>query len=150
MLYVSGARVSELTGLRWRDVSENGDAGQLTLHGKGGKDRVVLLSVDTWARLVALRGDAGQDDPVFRSKKGGHLTTRQVARIVKDAATRAGLENADDVSPHWFRHAHASHALDRGAPVHLVQTTLGHASLTTTSKYSHARPGDSSGRYLSV
>jgi integrase/recombinase XerD len=150
VLYVSGARVSEITTLRWRDVAQNGDAGQLTLHGKGGKDRVVLLSADTWSRLVALRQNAGGDAPVFQSRKGGHLTTRQVARIVKDAANRAGLENAGDVSPHWFRHAHASHALDRGAPVHLVQQTLGHASLTTTSKYSHARPGDSSGRYLPV
>lgn len=55
-----------------------------------------------------------------------------------------------DVSPHWLRHAHASHALDRGAPVHLVKDTLGHASLATTSQYAHARPGDSSARYLGV
>ena len=52
------------------------------------------------------------------------------------------------MSAHWLRHAHVSHALDRGAPVHLVQATVGHASLTTTSRYAHARPGDSSSRYL--
>jgi integrase/recombinase XerD len=51
---------------------------------------------------------------------------------------------------HWLRHAHVSHALDRGAPAHLVQQTVGHASLTTTSRYAHARPNDSSARYLAV
>ena len=62
------------------------------------------------------------------------------------AAARAGLSAA--VSAHWLRHAHVSHALDRGAPAHLVQATVGHANLSTTSKYAHARPSDSSSRYL--
>jgi len=61
-------------------------------------------------------------------------------------AARAGLDPA--VSAHWLRHAHASHSLDRGAPIHLVQATLGHASVATTGKYLHARPSDSSARYL--
>jgi integrase/recombinase XerD len=71
-----------------------------------------------------------------------------VKRIVKAAANRAGIEAP--VSPHWLRHAHASHALDRSAPIHLVQATLGHASVSTTGKYLHARPEDSSARYLGV
>ncbi|HMG32742.1 MAG TPA: site-specific integrase [Blastocatellia bacterium] len=50
--------------------------------------------------------------------------------------------------PHWLRHAHASHSLDRGAPIHLVQTTLGLASVATTGRYLHARPTESSGKYL--
>ena len=53
-------------------------------------------------------------------------------------------------APHWLRHAHASHALDHGAPIHLVQATLGHSSVATTSLYLHARPGDSSARFLST
>ena len=65
---------------------------------------------------------------------------------LKIAAKRAGLSPA--VSAHWLRHAHVSHALDRGAPAHLVQATVGHASLATTSRYAHARPSDSSSRYL--
>ena len=65
---------------------------------------------------------------------------------MKRAAARAGIDLP--VSPHWFRHAHASHALDRGAPIHLVQATLGHASIATTGRYLHARPRDSSSRYL--
>jgi integrase/recombinase XerD len=69
-----------------------------------------------------------------------------VERIVAKAAQRAGLEGK--VSPHWLRHSHASHALDHQAPVHLVKETLGHSNLATTGKYLHARPGESSGRYL--
>ena len=68
--------------------------------------------------------------------------------MVLGAAQRAGFEAP--VSPHLFRHAHASHALDRGAPVHLVAQTLGHASIATTGRYAHARPSDSSSRYLAV
>ncbi len=67
---------------------------------------------------------------------------------MKVAAERYGLGKA--VSPHFFRHAHASHSLDRGAPIHLVQSTLGHASVATTGRYTHARPGESSGRYLAI
>ena len=55
---------------------------------------------------------------------------------------------SEKVSPHWLRHAHASHALERGAPIHLVQATLGHATLATTGRYLHAMPSDSSARYL--
>ena len=66
--------------------------------------------------------------------------------MVKAAARRAGLSGA--VSAHWLRHAHASHALDRSAPLHLVQATLGHADLKTTGRYTHARPTESSATYL--
>jgi integrase/recombinase XerD len=148
LLYAAGLRVSELVGLTWADVQARGDTGQVVVYGKGGKTRVVLLSTETWAELVALRGDAGAEAPVFRSRKGGALTTPQVWRIVRAAAQRSGIAAA--VSPHWLRHAHASHALDRGAPIHLVQATLGHASVATTGKYLHARPTDSSARYLAV
>jgi len=79
------------------------------------------------------------------------LSQVQVNRVVKAAAMRVpGLERkvAAKVSPHWLRHAHASHAMDRGAPVHLVKDTLGHASVATTGRYLHARPTDSSSLYL--
>jgi len=76
------------------------------------------------------------------------LQPTAVLRIVRRAAQRAGMNVA--VSPHWLRHAHASHALDRGAPIHLVQATLGHASIITTGRYLHARPTDSSSRFLGL
>ncbi|MDT0631429.1 tyrosine-type recombinase/integrase [Rubrivirga litoralis] len=165
LFYASGGRVSELAGLRWRDCVERSlergrPTGQVTLYGKGGKTRRVLLSADTWAVLEGHRqrettgGVAKGGHPVLRSRKAGvggaprPLTRQQLWRVVKDLAKRAGLPGA--VSPHFFRHAHASHALDRGAPPHLVQQTLGHASLQTTSRYAHARPDDSSARYLGV
>lgn len=149
LLYGSGLRVSELSALTWRDTSTRGDAGQITVFGKGGKTRAVLLSPATWAELVGLRASDDPDGAVFRSQRtGGHLDVSQLRRIVLKAAERAGI--SAHVSPHWLRHAHASHALDRGAPIHLVQQTLGHASVATTGRYLHARPNDSSARYLPV
>jgi len=150
LLYAGGLRVSELCALAWRDLASRETGGQVTVYGKGGKTRAVLIPAGLWESLEALRDMAGADPnaPVFLSRKGGQLTDRQVRRLVAAAATRAGI--AGDVSPHWLRHAHASHALDRGAPIHLVQATLGHASVETTSRYTHARPDDSSSRYLTV
>jgi integrase/recombinase XerD len=150
LLYAAGLRVSELCGLKWRDLAPRDDAGQVTVYGKGGKTRAVLLSAATWRELQGVRSAAAvAGDPVFPSQKGGgHLDPSAVLRIVKQAAARAGV--GATISPHWFRHAHASHALDRGCPISLVQATLGHATVTTTGRYLHARPGDSSARYLGV
>ena len=70
---------------------------------------------------------------------------------MREAAEKAGVAGkTPQISPHWLRHAHASHALDHGAPIHLVQATQGHSSVATTSAYLHARPGDSSARFLSA
>lgn len=157
LFYASGGRVSEICVLKIRDLQPRIDrrsgreAGQVTLFGKGEKTRAVLLSPETWAELRELVADAGPDEPVFRSRKqkhGGHLHRSHVMRIVRAAAYRAGIKK--DVSPHWLRHAHASHALDRGAPAHLVRDTLGHASLSTTNEYTHARPDQSSSQFLGV
>ena len=146
VLYGGGLRISEVCGLRWRDLTARDEAGQATVFGKGGKTRAVLLSAATWKVLTALRGEAPADQPVFRSRKGGALDPSAVHRVVKAAAARAGLPG--EVSAHWLRHAHASHSLDRGAPIHLVQATLGHASVATTGRYLHARPSESSARFL--
>ena len=147
-IYGAGLRISEACGLCWRDLIPRDDGGQMTVFGKGGKTRIILLPAQLWDRISALRGRFGPDDAVFRPRTGGHFDPSMVHRIVKAAARRAKLSPA--VSAHYLRHSHCSHALDRGAPVHVVQTTLGHASLTTTTRYSHARPGDSSARYLNA
>jgi site-specific recombinase XerD len=152
LLYASGVRVSELCGLAWRDLQPNGDAGQITVFGKGGVTRSIQIPGSVWRQLLALRrADMLPDDPVFRSRKkkdGGWLRPLAVLRMVRKAARRAGVSLP--VSPHWLRHAHASHALDRGAPIHLVQATLGHASIATTGRYLHARPKESSSRFLGL
>lgn len=146
--YAGGFRVSEICSLKWRHLQERDNAGQITVFGKGDKTRTVLIPQSVWNTLMALQGDAPADAPVFLSRKKGHLDESAVWRIVKKATKRAGI--AKDVSCHWFRHAHASHALDRGCPIHLVQATLGHSSISTTGRYLHARPTDSSGNYLPV
>jgi integrase/recombinase XerD len=150
LLYASGVRVSELCGLSWRDLQPNGDGGQITVFGKGGLTRAIQMPASVWKLVTNLRTATSSTlDPVFLSRKGktgGRLRATAVLRIVRQAAARVGIELP--VSPHWFRHAHASHALDRGAPIHLVQATLGHASITTTGRYLHARPKESSGRFL--
>jgi site-specific recombinase XerD len=87
-----------------------------------------------------MRGKAPAEARVFP------ITERRINYIVKAAAERAGINPA--ISAHWLRHAHASHAIDEGAPITLVSQTLGHADLKTTSIYAHAKPNDSSSRYL--
>jgi integrase/recombinase XerD len=148
LLYASGIRVAELCALAWRDVQPNGEAGQITVFGKGSVTRSIQLPASAWHLLMALRPtNPAPHDPVFRSRKhGGFLQPLAILRLVRAAARGAGIGLS--VSPHWFRHAHASHALDRGAPIHLVQATLGHVSITTTGRYLHARPHDSSSRFL--
>lgn len=166
LCYASSGRVSEISHLKWEDVAPRevpgrGTCGQINLFGKGEKERAVLVSPETWEEILELRrrllakGKAEEKDPVFPSRKRdsetgrpGHLDPSQVWRVVKKAAKKAGLKKA--ASPHWLRHAHVSHALDRGAPVHQVRETAGHQSLTTTTDYSHAKPGDSSGLYLPI
>ncbi len=145
-LYAGGFRVSEVCSLKWRHLQDRDSTGQITVFGKGDKTRTVLMPRSVWETLQSLQMDAPADAPVFRSRKKGHLDESQVWRIVTTAAERAGIDK--NVSCHWFRHAHASHALDRGCPIHLVQATLGHSSVATTGKYLHARPTDSSGNYL--
>jgi site-specific recombinase XerD len=76
------------------------------------------------------------------------ISERRINQLIKAAAKRAGVNQA--ASAHWFRHAHASHAIDNGAPITLVSQTLGHADLKTTSVYAHARPNESSSRFLKV
>lgn len=149
LLYASAGRVSEVCALTWQDAQPNGDSGQVTLFGKGGKTRAVVLSAQTWQALQATRpAGAKATDPIFASQKGGSLDESQVHRIVRAAAKRAGI--AGNVSPHWLRHSHATHALDRGASIALVRDTLGHSSLSVTSMYTHAKPSESSALHLSV
>jgi site-specific recombinase XerD len=147
--YFGGLRVSELVSLTWHQVirRDSGEA-QLSIIGKGDKAREVLIPAAIAGPLLASRGDAPASAPLFSSvrRPGQPLTERAVNYIVKDAAERAGVNPAASV--HWLRHAHASHAIDNGAPITLVSATLGHADLKTTSVYAHARPGESSGRYL--
>jgi site-specific recombinase XerD len=131
--------------LTWRDLQPRTAGGQVTVFGKGSKTRVGLLPNAIWRELLRFRQHADLGAPVFASRRGGgHLHPSMVERIVTKAALRGGLEGR--VSLHWVRHSHAIHALERGAPIHLV----GHASVATTGRYLHAWPTDCSSKYLAV
>ncbi len=159
-LYAAGLRVSELCNLRWRHVIRRTDGVQLDImSGKGDKQRHVLLGESSWTVLSALREGAPDDLFVFQSRqevsregyyKGTRLDATTIFRIVREAAKKAGLTNWKEVSPHWLRHCHGSHAIDRQAPLTVVRDTLGHSNISVTNEYAKARPDQSSSHYLPV
>ncbi|MGH7999431.1 MAG: tyrosine-type recombinase/integrase [Brasilonema sp.] len=123
---------------------------KVQFYGKGNKTRVVPLNKPIWNALQAAKPkDAKADDPVFLSRKrninNGGIRPNQVREIVTKAGERAGIKG---VSCHWFRHSHASHALDNGASLQLVKESLGHSSVTITERYLHAKPSDGSSLHL--
>lgn len=146
VLYFMGLRISEMCALTWRDMTRRQQGGVASVFGKGNKTRHVLVPAKLWKELVAVRADNWRPEtPIVPGHDGSPLHLRAAHRLVKRAAKRAGLP---DASAHWFRHAHASHALDNGAPAHVVQQTLGHSDLKTTTRYAHVREGDGGANYL--
>lgn len=146
LLYGTGARISEAVGLAIDDLAvepddEGGKVGSVILRGKGGKTRIVpvgsyaLRAVDDY--LVRARpslAKAGRGTPsLFLNGRGGPLSRQSAWSILRAAAEKAKLEVA--VSPHTLRHSFATHLLDGGADVRVVQELLGHASVTTTQVY---------------
>lgn len=147
-LFVTGVRVSELCSLQWKDIKERSEGGQMTVYGKGQKTRTVLIPEPLWSELMNFRGDSPEDFYIFRGKKKNtqmHPTT--VLRIVRKSAQKAGLKA--HVSTHWMRHAHASIASER-APLHVIQQSLGHSSIQSTSRYLHVKPNDCSSKYIDL
>jgi integrase/recombinase XerC len=152
-LYSTGARVSELVGMNWGDV--NLDDGMVRLRGKGKKERLVPIgqvAIDAIHDYVALGSaklsadkvaveamEAGgqafpEDSPVFQNNRKGRLSVRSVERVVQQYARQLQI---GAVTPHTLRHSFATHLLDEGADLRVIQELLGHASLGTTQKYTH-------------
>jgi integrase/recombinase XerC len=134
LLYASGLRVSELAGLDLRDV----DLAEMTVRvlGKGRKERIVPFGEAAARALrdyLAARGSAG--GAVFLNRRGGRLTVRTVHTIVRRQARAAGILRR--VSPHTLRHTFATHLLDSGADLRMIQELLGHDRLSTTQRYTH-------------
>lgn len=146
LLYLCGLRASEAAALCWRDMTPVGKAGEARVLGKGAKLRTVGVPAALWRDLIALTPARQPNAPVVPNAAGGRFDRQAIHRAVRSAARRVGIRAA--VSPHWLRHSHASHALDRGAPPQVVQHNLGHASLATTTRYLHGRRGDHSANYL--
>ena len=141
VLYSTGVRVSELTGLNW--ISIDSELGIMKVTGKGSKERIVPIGE---VALDALR-DYGAEErkrwsrsprggaAVFLNRRGGRLTTRSVARIVEKHLRAAGIPIR--MGPHGLRHSFATHLLNGGADLRVIQELLGHASLSTTQRYTH-------------
>jgi integrase/recombinase XerD len=143
LLYGTGLRVSELVGLPLSALQ--GDRLMLTVKGKGGRERIVPLNPKAREALDRYL-DASQPAQASFLAAGrwlfpshgetGHFTRQKFARDLKELGSRAGLDEAR-LSPHVLRHAFASHLLDRGADLRVLQTLLGHADISTTQIYTH-------------
>ena len=141
VLYATGLRVSELTGLRAGDVDLA--VGLLTAFGKGRKERLVPLGSEAcgWVRryVEEVRGTlarrAAPSAPLFLSNRGGKLSSMGLWGIVRRHAVTAGVQ--DTLSPHVLRHSFATHLLENGADLRALQAMLGHADISTTQIYTH-------------
>jgi integrase/recombinase XerC len=140
-MYSCGLRVSELVGLDWGDVDPNLEL--VRVRGKGGKERLVPVGQKALSALQAYRGSLPELCPrrlrderaVFLNRRGTRLSTRTVARLVDSYVAASGI--ATKASPHALRHSFATHLLGAGADLRAIQELLGHASLSTTQKYTH-------------
>ena len=140
VLYGSGARISEAVGLDVDDIDL--ERGVVLLRGKGGKERLVPLgsyataAVDAYlVRARPLLAASGTGTAAFfLNQRGGRLSRQSAWTVLRAAAVRAGLP-AGHLSPHTLRHSFATHLMDGGADVRVVQELLGHASVTTTQVY---------------
>ena len=141
VFYSTGIRVSELVGLNWADVDFQ--LGIVRVVGKGSKERIVPIGE---IALQALRAYAQEqrerwqltckgETPVFLNNRAARITTRSTARIVEKHLKRAGIPVK--MGPHGLRHSFATHMLNSGADLRVIQELLGHASLSTTQKYTH-------------
>jgi len=138
VLYSSGLRVSELTGLCWRDIDD--DLGMVMVRaGKGNKDRLVPLGEPAIDALKAWRGAMPirwtSEGAVITNLRGGRLTPRSVQNIVARRLVDAGINTP--LTPHGLRHCFATHMLNGGADLRSIQEMLGHSSLQTTQRYTH-------------
>ncbi len=141
VVYSAGLRVSEVVGLNWEDLDQSLEV--LRVRGKGRKERVVPIGGAALRALAAYRERIGEVCPggrkdqeaVFLNQRGGRLTVRSVARAVDRYTLQCGL--AGKISPHALRHSFATHLLSAGADLRAIQELLGHASLSTTQKYTH-------------
>ena len=145
LLYATGLRVSEAAGLDLEDVDFSARLVRVT--GKGSRERIVPFGETAGDALrsylpsrAALRHGAADEDgasgePLFVNARGGRLTPRSMARLLKRRLRAAGLP--EEISPHALRHTFATHLLQAGADLRAIQELLGHASLSTTQKYTH-------------
>ena len=145
MMYACGLRVSEVCSLTWGDLQPSESGGKCNVFGKGSKTRVVLVPVELWELLMKLPRII---DAVFVSRTDRPLERTMVYLIVKQCAKRAGV--SEKASCHWLRHSHASHAIEGGCNLRLLQQSLGHSKLETTERYLHINPDSGSSQFINI
>ncbi|NPA33974.1 MAG: site-specific tyrosine recombinase XerD [Chlorobi bacterium] len=141
LLYATGMRVSELINLKLQDIFWKEEI--IRIIGKGDKERLVPVAQTTLNRIrtyleevrVHLPIKHGHEDFVFLNRRGRQLTRQFVFKMIKEYAQQAGIRK--NISPHTLRHSFASHLVDRGVDLRIVQVLLGHASILTTEIYTH-------------
>lgn len=151
LLWATGMRVSELSGLNFEDL--NLENNEIRVFGKGAKERIILVTdraktylqryIDTARPLVAkgYRVETNEDSPVFINNTGFRLQTRTISNVINDVVEKIQLPK--HVTPHVFRHSFATHLIENGADLRVVQELLGHASISNTQIYTHV-----SGKHL--
>ena len=143
LLYSTGGRVSEIVGINLSDIFESNDVRVIKLRGKGGKERVVpmgsfsIKALDDYVVRVRpslqLKSSKSKSEALFLNQRGTRISRQSAWQIVVDSARKSGL--SEGISPHVFRHSFATHLLDGGADIRVVQELLGHSSVTTTQIY---------------
>jgi integrase/recombinase XerD len=131
LLYSTGLRVSELVNLKLEDINFSDKSGWVR-RGKGSKDRLFVLSEKL---VLDIQKYLERREHKFVFSKDAPLTTRNIQKIIKGTKTRAGLSKK--VTPHTLRHSFATHLLEQGTDIRLIQSLLGHSSLNTTQVYTH-------------
>lgn len=146
LLWATGMRISELSGLNFGDL--NLQHNEIRVFGKGSKERVILVTdraknfleryIDS-ARALIPRGfpvpDTGENSPVFINNTGYRLQTKTIRNVINDVVEKINLPK--HVTPHMFRHSFATHLIENGADLRVVQELLGHASISNTQIYTH-------------
>jgi integrase/recombinase XerD len=146
LMYGCGLRVSEAIGLTWNDLRSHGDGGKATVFGKGSKTRMVLIPDKLWHQVKEFEKYHRVNQYVFISRHHNQMERSVVHRMIKRACKRAGID--ERASAHWLRHSHASHSLEAGCNLRLLQQSLGHASVTTTERYLHISPDAGSSQFI--
>lgn len=150
ILFYLGLRVSEVVEILLSDFVVKKDGVILNVKGKGSKIRQAPLSDELWREIQIYANEWGlrHSDYLFfdEKNKGKRISTVAIWKAVRASAKRAKVDPLP--SPHWFRHTCATLSLEGGAPIHVVQARLGHASLSTTSRYLHAKASEGLSKYL--
>jgi|TARA_B100001971_G_scaffold67852_1_gene62473 integrase/recombinase XerC len=152
LVYAGGLRVSEVAGVNLSDL--NNETREIRVRGKGSKERVVLMgdaargAISHYLTEVRSKvGSLDSDDALFVNRYGGRLSQRSIQKIVRKYASQAGLES--QVHTHTLRHSFATHLLEGGADLRVVQKLMGHANPATTQVYTHITSTEARRAYMS-